>query len=74
MEERLPTKGVGFVGLLQIVFIVLQFCDKIKWSWFWVLSPIWIGVVSFLLIVTIFIIMLVMQAKKDKNKGSKNDG
>jgi len=32
--------GVGFVGLLTIVFVVLKILGKIDWSWFWVLSPL----------------------------------
>lgn len=36
--------GIGFVGLLTIVFIVLKLCKVITWSWWWVLSPIWIVV------------------------------
>lgn len=35
--------GIGFVGLLTIVFIVLKLMDVITWSWLWVLSPIWIS-------------------------------
>lgn len=31
--------GIGFTGLLTIVFIVLKLCHVINWSWFWVLSP-----------------------------------
>ena len=43
--------GVGFVGLLTLVFIVLKLCGVISWSWAWVLSPIWIGfILSFVLI------------------------
>ena len=34
--------GVGFCGLLTIVFITLKLLDLITWSWWWVLSPIWI--------------------------------
>ncbi len=34
--------GVGFGGLLTIVFIVLKLVGVISWSWLWVLSPIWI--------------------------------
>jgi len=37
--------GVGFVGVLTIVFIVLKILGHITWSWWWVLSPIWISVV-----------------------------
>ena len=36
--------GIGFAGLLTIVFIVLKLLGKIEWSWWWVLSPIWISV------------------------------
>lgn len=35
--------GIGFVGALAIVFIVLKLLDVITWSWWWVLSPIWIS-------------------------------
>ena len=37
--------GVGFVGLLTLVFIVLKLTSSIDWSWWWVLSPIWITIV-----------------------------
>jgi len=35
--------GIGFAGLLAIVFITLKLCGVIAWSWWWVLSPLWIG-------------------------------
>ena len=45
------SSGVGFTGLLTIVFIILKLIGKIDWSWWWVLSPIWI---SFALLVLFF--------------------
>ncbi len=36
--------GIGFVGALLLVFIVLKLVGYIAWSWWWVLSPAWIGV------------------------------
>ena len=49
--------GIGFCGLLTIVFIVLKLLGKITWSWLWVLSPLWIGwglcLVIFLIVVII---------------------
>ena len=45
--------GIGFVGLLQIAFIVLRLCGVIKWSWLWVLSPIWISVALIALIISL---------------------
>ena len=35
------SSGIGFVGLLTIVFITLKLTGFIEWSWWWVLSPIW---------------------------------
>lgn len=46
------TPGIGFTGLLALVFIVLKLTDVIAWSWIWVLSPIWI---SFALLIVILI-------------------
>jgi hypothetical protein len=36
--------GISFAGLLAIVFIVLKLTKVISWSWWWVLSPLWIPV------------------------------
>lgn len=47
--------GIGFAGALTIAFIVLKLTGVIKWSWLWVLSPIWIGALLFLLVLAIAI-------------------
>ena len=46
--------GIGFCGLLTIVFIVLKLLGKIDWSWVWVLSPLWIAWAICLIILLIF--------------------
>ena len=35
--------GIGFFGLLTILFIGLKLGGVITWSWLWVLSPLWIA-------------------------------
>lgn len=35
--------GVGFSGLLTILFVALKLTHVVDWSWWWVLSPLWIG-------------------------------
>ena len=45
--------GIGFCGLLTIVFITLKLMGKIAWSWWWVLSPIWIPFAIVIAIVAI---------------------
>jgi hypothetical protein len=52
--------GIGFTGLLTIVFITLKLTGHIDWSWWWVLSPIWIsfsiGLVFFSLVATVVLL------------------
>lgn len=47
------SSGIGFSGLLTIVFIVLKLTNYIDWSWWWVLSPIWISI-SLIIIIILF--------------------
>jgi len=46
--------GIGFFGLLTIVFIILKLMGHIEWAWIWVLSPIWI---PFAVVIGILIIV-----------------
>lgn len=34
--------GIGFFGLLTLLFIALKLTHVVAWSWLWVLAPIWI--------------------------------
>ena len=51
--------GIGFFGLLTIVFIVLKLTGVIHWSWVWVLAPAWIGLIlAITVILVVFLILL----------------
>ena len=50
--------GIGFIGLLTIAFIVLKLTSVIDWSWWWVLSPLWIGGAISLLVIGIFLLVM----------------
>jgi hypothetical protein len=39
------SSGVSTAELLTILFIGLKLTGYIDWSWWWVLSPLWIGFV-----------------------------
>lgn len=56
--------GIGFTGLLTIAFIILKLCGVIQWSWIWVLSPIWIGIVLVLLILLLVFCAIVVKSNK----------
>jgi hypothetical protein len=47
--------GIGFTGMLTVLFIGLKLGGVISWSWWWVLSPIWISLLVILLLVGIIV-------------------
>lgn len=49
--------GIGFTGLLTIVFIVLKLTGVIDWGWGWVLAPLWIGGI---IVIVVLIVILVI--------------
>lgn len=53
MDSNSSSGGIGFWGLLTIVFIILKLCNVIAWSWVWVLGPLWIPVLIALIILFI---------------------
>lgn len=57
------SSGIGFTGLLTIVFIVLKLLGKIDWSWVWVLSPLWISALLVVLIIIIIFLVIYWLAK-----------
>lgn len=50
-------RGMGLGGWLTLIFVTLKLVGFITWSWWWVLSPIWIGAGIFLA-VFLFILLL----------------
>lgn len=56
MDNKQNNGGIGFFGILTIVFIILKLCKVITWSWLWVLAPLWIPLSIALIIFIIAII------------------
>ncbi len=55
MSEKTSSSsgGIGFVGLLAIMFIGLKLTGYIDWSWWWVLSPIWVSTAIWVVIMAV---------------------
>lgn len=49
MKTKQAPYSIGF--MLFLTFMILKLTEVIDWSWWWVLSPIWIPVAIFILIV-----------------------
>ena len=35
--------GIGFTGLLTVIFVIFKLTGNLAWSWWWVFAPIWIS-------------------------------
>lgn len=49
--------GIGFCGLLGIVFITLKLCHVVNWSWWWVTCPLW-GPFAAIIAVVLFCLVM----------------
>ncbi len=79
-------RGMNFGGWLLLAFIVLKLTGVITWSWWWVLSPLWIvpltvvAVVGAIWLFTILVLLLAWlvrlyqacSAKRSREKREKN--
>jgi hypothetical protein len=56
-KDSTASNGIGFGGLLTIVFITLKLTKVIAWSWWWVLSPILIPIGLYLIFIIFCLVM-----------------
>lgn len=56
--------GIGFCGLLTIAFITLKLTGFIAWSWWWVLSPLWLGFSLVMAVIAVMFIFTMLSVKK----------
>jgi len=45
--------GMGLCSVLLVVFIVLKLVGVIAWSWWLVLTPLWVGIALWIIIIII---------------------
>lgn len=51
--------GIGFFGLLTIVFVIFKLLGKIDWPWFWVLFPAILGTtIGIIVLIVVFILFI----------------
>ena len=58
-KTEVKSRGIGFGGLLTVLFIGLKLTGYIAWSWWWVLSPLWIPVA---VVLSIFLLIAILKA------------
>lgn len=66
MEDKTSTTKIVLFGanntccLLTIVFVCLKLSGNIDWSWWWVLSPVWLSCVIVLAVLTTFVALVLL--------------
>lgn len=58
-EPTSQSGGIGFFGVLTIVFVVLKLCAVINWSWWLVLLPLYAPI-------TLAVLILLLLAATNK--------
>ena len=56
--------GIGFPSLLALLFIGLKLTGYINWSWWWVLSPLWIGAIL-AIVITVAVVVAIAAFSDD---------
>ena len=61
----------GLLGTVFIIFLILKLVGVIDWSWWWVTSPLWIGIVivtAIFLVVVLFLLLALLFKRTRANK------
>lgn len=66
MSKESSNSGVSFMGMLTILFIALKLTNYIDWSWWWVLSPMWLPVS--VLLIAAGLLSVIKYVRNVKNK------
>lgn len=56
-SSKSASGGIGFFGLLTVLFIGLKLTHYIDWSWPWVIAPLWVPMVIFAVGVCVVILI-----------------
>lgn len=64
VESIQTSGGVGFLGLLAILFIGLKLGNVITWSWWWVLAPLWGPFAAVVVVLAVLAVQMVWALQK----------
>ena len=64
MKNKTTNGGIGATSVLTMIFIVLKLIGVINWSWWWVLSPLWIGLILGLVLIGFGFICAIISTRR----------
>ena len=57
-ESKNTSGGIGFFGLLTVLFVALKLSKQVEWSWWWVLATMWLPLFISLIIWLVVLVAL----------------
>ena len=68
---KVHSSGIGFAGLLTLLFVALKLTGHVSWPWFWIVSPLLIQMALGLVIVAVAALAVVVVEMLEKKSTSK---
>ncbi len=59
MSDNKNSGGIGFFGLMFLIFMTLKLTKVIDWSWWWVTAPLWGG---FAILIIVLLVALTIKS------------
>lgn len=60
-NNNVNSGGIGFFGMLTILFVALKLTGVIDWHWAWIVAPVWIPLVLGVLILLGYVIYKIIK-------------
>lgn len=66
MEKKNPSPatGLSLPFVVFVVFLILKLTNLVKWSWWWITSPLWIVAALVVVLAVISFCVLAFRVKK----------
>ena len=66
-QSSVASGGLGFLGVLTILFVVLKLLHVIEWSWLIVFLPVLIGLALKILWIVVAILIALLGSRRRRN-------
>lgn len=66
-QSSVASGGLGFLGVLTILFVVLKLLHVIEWSWLIVFLPVLIGLALKIIWIVVAILIALLGSRRRRN-------
>ena len=73
MSNNSNNNGMSTSTVLTLIFVTLKLCKVIDWSWWWILSPVWITAGIAILALIVIAIWEMSDAKEKARRKAREE-